>query len=168
MLIILIATNYDEDISLAALSPFQSKEFRNDMIANAIQEGVLTNPNLNRALRAEVLYFTAQGIIFAAREARKHMDRPLLMGNSENPSTNMNKSRALQQGLDAPLVNNRLSNTSEGDQEFYVKDSIYMSSTDPSIVSTQDRHRDTFHQIAKIEEHQASLILKENSHIKDI
>lgn len=41
-----------------------------------VQENLLLKPHLNSALRAEILYFTTQGIIFAAHENRRLLERP--------------------------------------------------------------------------------------------
>lgn len=41
-------------------------------LETTVQEGLLMKPHLNSALRAEILYFTTQGIMFAASESSKH------------------------------------------------------------------------------------------------
>ncbi len=57
----------------------------NSIAENVAQEGLLLQPHLNTALRAEILYFTTQGIMYAAR-AFDHHD-PAKAGHSPTGST---------------------------------------------------------------------------------
>lgn len=66
-LIIILYSNLSE-LTWEQVNPFRFSFNKPDLVANVAQERLLLQPHLNTALRAEILYFTTQGIMFAARE----------------------------------------------------------------------------------------------------
>eukprot|EP00981_Chlorochromonas_danica_P001610 scaffold344_cov178-Ochromonas_danica.AAC.19 len=66
-LIIILYSNYNE-LTWAEVNPFRRALHKADLVEHVAQERLLLQPHLNTALRAEILYFTTQGIIFAAKE----------------------------------------------------------------------------------------------------
>jgi len=70
-LIVLFATNYSE-LTFKNLLPFGVRRSNDKEAENVALEALLLQPHLNIALRAEILYFTTQGIMFATRELLKH------------------------------------------------------------------------------------------------
>jgi hypothetical protein len=69
--IVILYSNH-EDLTLEALNPFAISTPRRLVEAVAL-EGVMQQPHLNTALRAEILYFSTQGITFAAREVESEI-----------------------------------------------------------------------------------------------
>ena len=61
-----------EDCTWQSMSPFyfisSSVPADKNMVERVALEGLLQQPHLNSALRAEILYFSTQGIMYAARE----------------------------------------------------------------------------------------------------
>jgi hypothetical protein len=68
-LLIIVYSNYSE-LSWSEMNPFRFRAKESE-IANVAKERLLLQPHLNSALRAEILYFTTQGIRFAALEYEK-------------------------------------------------------------------------------------------------
>lgn len=58
-----------QDLSWQSLNPFYFASSAKDknMVERVALEGLMQQPHLNTALRAEILYFSTQGIMFAAR-----------------------------------------------------------------------------------------------------
>jgi hypothetical protein len=75
-LLVIFFSNYS-DLSWEALYPWKVKSASTGLVADVAEERLLLQPHLNTALRAEVLHFTTQGIMFAAQafERRVHGDR---------------------------------------------------------------------------------------------
>lgn len=69
----ILFTNWS-DVTWNTISPFQGRQQHLNLVENAVKEGLLLKPHLNTALRSEILYFTTQGIMFAARECERHLD----------------------------------------------------------------------------------------------
>jgi len=71
-LIVILYTNRSE----LTWRNFMSEGNKNqkDLVENVVEEGLLLKPHLNSALRAEILFFTTQGIMFATRECKKHSE----------------------------------------------------------------------------------------------
>lgn len=87
-LLVILLTNY-ADLSWDGLNPFKFQS-KSELIADVAQERLLLQPHLNTALRAEVLYFTTQGIMFAARECdlrRRAKLEQQSVSTDANPST---------------------------------------------------------------------------------
>lgn len=74
-LLVVIYANYSE-LTWANLRP-DKWHHKDDVAENVALEGLLLQPHLNIALRAEILFFTTQGITFAARELLRHQARLL-------------------------------------------------------------------------------------------
>lgn len=70
-LFVILATNY-KDLSYQALTPFVFERTDTEDAENVAIERLLTQPHLNIALRAEILYFTTQGLIFSTRILLRH------------------------------------------------------------------------------------------------
>lgn len=88
--IIILSCNYSE-MTIENLNPFfTSKEDK--LIADVVKERLALQPHLNSALRAEILYFTTQGIINACKAFPN--DTVFL-----NQSTNGSLSTTLSQSL---------------------------------------------------------------------
>jgi hypothetical protein len=69
-----------EDITWRSLNPFRFNQKKNARDKNMVEivalEGILQQPHLNSALRAEILYFSTQGIMFAANSYRPGPSTP--------------------------------------------------------------------------------------------
>ena len=65
-LLIIVYSNYTE-LTWEDMNPFRLRANESE-VANVAKERLLLQPHLNSALRAEILYFTTQGIRFAAKE----------------------------------------------------------------------------------------------------
>eukprot|EP01035_Chromulina_nebulosa_P019416 gene19416-25292_t len=152
-LAIILYTNRSE-LSWDTMSPFRSKHQRK-LVEKVVNEGLLLKPHLNSALRSEVLYFTTQGIMYAARECDRH--------NVEKMSSNEDSN---QFGI-SELSNN------EGTRDFSfierLSHVIKIDNTSKKVVSMpffQDEAttRETFSNIAKITELQQQQITKDKSH----
>jgi hypothetical protein len=65
-LTVIFYSNWSE-ITWDNMNPIMERKTEYSMAVNVAQEGLLLQPHLNTALRAEVLYFTTQGIMFAAK-----------------------------------------------------------------------------------------------------
>lgn len=70
-LLVISYSNWDE-ITLENLNPFRFNE-ADHLVADVAEEGLLLQPHLNSALRAEVLYFSTQGIMHASTEYSRHV-----------------------------------------------------------------------------------------------
>ncbi len=57
-----------EELTWQQMNPFRFNMPEEKIAENVALEGLLLQPHLNTALRAEILYFTTQGIMYAARE----------------------------------------------------------------------------------------------------
>lgn len=66
--LVILYSNY-QDITWQSLNPFYFASSVKDknMVERVALEGLMQQPHLNTALRAEILYFSTQGIMFAAR-----------------------------------------------------------------------------------------------------
>lgn len=62
---VIFYSNWPE-ITLENINPIKQKKVHNLIAENVAQEGLLLQPHLNTSLRAEILYFTTQGIMFSA------------------------------------------------------------------------------------------------------
>ena len=67
---IILFSNYDE-LSWDLLNPFHLGPKQQTVNEDVALEKLLLQPHLNTALRAEILYFTTQGIIHAAKDYHK-------------------------------------------------------------------------------------------------
>ena len=78
-LAVILLTNRNDlrwsDLSLIV----EPSQMQQDSIILAVEEGISMKPHLNSALRAEILYFTTQGIIFSARQFYKLPDSSHLL-----------------------------------------------------------------------------------------
>jgi hypothetical protein len=72
--ILVVIYSNGKDITWHSMNPFYFPSSVNDknMVEKVALEGLLQQPHLNTALRAEILYFSTQGIMFAARSFEKH------------------------------------------------------------------------------------------------
>lgn len=83
------------DVTWENMSPFQLTKVASGadaLVANVAMESLLLQPHLNTALRAEILFFATQGIIYAAREgaaseAKKSVDRSGSQSRSVAPNS---------------------------------------------------------------------------------
>lgn len=66
--LVIVYSNW-EDITWQSMNPFYFASSTKDtnMVERVALEGLMQQPHLNTALRAEILYFSTQGIMFAAR-----------------------------------------------------------------------------------------------------
>jgi hypothetical protein len=66
--LVIVYSNW-EDITWQSMNPFYFASSSKDtnMVERVALEGLMQQPHLNTALRAEILYFSTQGIMFAAR-----------------------------------------------------------------------------------------------------
>jgi hypothetical protein len=74
------------------------------------QEGLLLQPHLNTALRAEVLYFTTRGIMFAAKEYAAKYKRSSTQ-TSKNPSQDLQVDSAAESVVDIIVLDNIMSDS---------------------------------------------------------
>lgn len=66
-LLVICYSNWPE-LTWRQMNPFRLGDAECQLAEKVAQEGLLLQPHLNTALRAEILYFTTQGIMYAARE----------------------------------------------------------------------------------------------------
>lgn len=74
-LIVILYCNWSE-VTKENMNPFRlslDNNKKNKTVDKVAEERVLLQPHLNTALRAEILYFTTQGIMYATREYQKQM-----------------------------------------------------------------------------------------------
>lgn len=74
---IILYSNYSE-LTWELLNPFHLGQQQVRMKEDIAMEKLLLQPHLNTALRAEILYFTTQGIMFAARDYGRSAAQRLL------------------------------------------------------------------------------------------
>jgi hypothetical protein len=97
---IILYTNW-ADLSWAVLSPFRSS-IRENLVEDCLQEGLLLKPHLNSALRAEILFFTTQGIMFAASAASQDDSNPPANSNSDDLTTEQDVDESSDRKANAP------------------------------------------------------------------
>ena len=69
---VILYSNWSE-ITKENINPFTQKKAQFSIAENVAQEGLLLQPHLNTALRAEILYFTTQGIMFSAQNVDPYL-----------------------------------------------------------------------------------------------
>lgn len=85
-LAVILYTNKSE-ITWTSILPFKQRN-QKTMVENVVAEGLTLKPHLNTALRAEILFFTTQGIIFACHESERHVG----LSNTKHKNINTTKS----------------------------------------------------------------------------
>ncbi len=71
-LAVILYSNWSE-LTWRQMNPFRFKDAESSsLVENVANEGLLLQPHLNTALRAEILYFTTQGIMYAAKAFDVH------------------------------------------------------------------------------------------------
>lgn len=167
---IIVYTNW-ADLSWEVLSPFRSSIRENSLVKDCLQEGSLLKPHLNLALRSEILYFTTQGIMFAASAAaqdNRTSQEPITSesehSQANDPATNKKENRK-SLGLDR--LSMRLTLTGNIDSEssinaFAFKDKLNFGSGNNSNLQPVDSDSETPRMsMAKINQSQSIAIAEE-------
>lgn len=97
---VIVVTNQNE-LSFSRKWPFVFPKI--DPSVSAVDEGVVMKPHLNAALRAEILYFTTQGIIFSANEFHRGSNGGLVDdedGKHNGPEDSVQTSESRQNSSD--------------------------------------------------------------------
>lgn len=69
---VILYSNWSE-ITADNINPITQSRAQYSIAENVAQEGLLLQPHLNTALRAEILYFTTQGIMFSAQNVDPYL-----------------------------------------------------------------------------------------------
>ena len=82
-LAVILYTNKSE-ITWTLIVPVKRRN-QKTIAENVVTEGLTLKPHLNTALRAEILFFTTQGIMFACQESERHVaNNPVKIDNLEH------------------------------------------------------------------------------------
>jgi hypothetical protein len=81
-LMVILFSNRKE-LTWELLNPFHIRHQEERLKEDVALEKLLQQPHLNTALRAEILYFTTQGIMFAARDHQKNLNRKKALLNQQ-------------------------------------------------------------------------------------
>ncbi|MCL4417739.1 MAG: hypothetical protein M1365_13805, partial [Actinobacteria bacterium] len=173
-LLTIIYSNYSE-LSLSDLNPFLFETSKN-LVANVAQERLLLQPHLNTSLRAEILYFTTQGIIHASRELDYYLNHQNPHNSkssnhnasSPNPNESNDPDEIRMYSFDEnPSIGIRPSIQSEpGGSTKSLFHRLSIRNTNPTsrtiteqINKNEEDIRNTFSEIEKLEKKQVKLVV---------
>ena len=173
-------TNWAE-LSLEIMLPFlyqTQQQKQQNLVNEVVEEHLLMKPHLNIALRSEILYFTTQGIMFAARECEKHglnslennsINNPTDIETASNEQMNSNneedklysfqdvrQSQRLDMETLAKLHKNLTSAPSNGSRMSNTTINTNNTNGNKSVLSEEQSIREVVSEIARIQEKQVS------------